>query len=313
MSIKSKAIGLLVSTVVTGGGSWLGYELNKPRTVKELIEWKGLALADEKDDNIWKALLFQNKDELKDKAQTFDALRKTCIESWNRQIDYLNKNYEYAEKYCTNGLRSRKARIIAGGFDAKELLSLEADYKTAFIVNRNSPGFLALLNKPSLTKDSEIDEEGNELYNAYKKYCEDSLNEDSSKIALTKQVCQKHPYSTAEEMANQDGYEAKKTEKIKEEWEQKYSQEAATRNKQRIIDSSLLKDINAPGENWTDLMANKDSFVEKFEKWCNAQKAQPLYKKAFLKEIYPKYITRCMVKTDSLKKLKHPLSPTVSS
>ncbi|OAL10051.1 hypothetical protein A6V39_04000 [Candidatus Mycoplasma haematobovis] len=311
MSVKVRSIALLLSSLITGGGAWLGYELNKPKTVEGFIEWKGLKLASETDENLWKALYFQNKSELDSKVGSVDALKKKCVKLAKEAISYVDKNVEYAEKYCVNTLRSRKARIIAKGFDESKFLSTDEDYKVAFTFNKYSSTFISYLNDSEITKDSEFvdekpeDEKNKKLLDAYKKYCKNVLEEDGTKIEVAKQLCSKYDYTNAEEFAKSKGYLVKDKGELRKEFP-KYKQPDGQEKKKYLIGNSLLEDIKESNEkgkedSWIVLTKEEDKFEERFNIYCQKQKDRKLFENKFHKEDWPKFKERCL-KEDPAKK-----------
>ncbi|OAL10064.1 hypothetical protein A6V39_04065 [Candidatus Mycoplasma haematobovis] len=291
MSFKFNSIALLLSSLLTGSGAWVGYELYKPKTVKGWVEWKGLKLASETDENIWKALYFQNESELQGTTKSAEELKKTCVEYWKKPIE--NKNLEYVEKFCVNVLKSRKARIIAEGFDKAIFLSTDEDYKLAYTFNRYSDSFLALLGSDKATRDSEIDEQDSELLRIYKNHCETALNTNDTKINVTKQICSKqYEYVTAEDKLKHDGYELKTDKELEDSWDTW----KGSKSKNYLVGNSLLEDIkdrNGGDDSWIKLQDNKKEFGIRFKAWCQEQKVEKLFKRNFYKDIYPKFKNRC--------------------
>ncbi|OAL10070.1 hypothetical protein A6V39_04095 [Candidatus Mycoplasma haematobovis] len=294
MAFRFNSVALLLSSLLTGGGAWVGYELYKPKTVRDLIAWKGFTLASEEDSGIWEALYFQGKAELGDKVTDASTLKQFCVKTAKEKIDYSSKNYEHVEKFCVNALKSRRARIISKGFKETDFLSTDDDYKLAFIFNRYSPTFLSLLGKPNLTKDTEIDD-NSELLQSYKDYCSKVLNEDDIKIAVSQQLCSKSKEKTVVDLLTKDGYTLRSDQELEADFE-KYKQDNNGKDAKYVVGNTLLeaiKDVSQGEDSWLDLTRDKNKFATQFKKYCNEQKEKSLYAKDFLKDVYPKFKSRC--------------------
>ncbi|OAL09979.1 hypothetical protein A6V39_03640 [Candidatus Mycoplasma haematobovis] len=295
MAFKFNSIVLLLSSLITGGGAWLGYELCKPKIVEDLMSWKGLKLATSEDTNFWKALYFQNKEQLDKNITDHETLKQKCAKLSREKIDYVTKNAEFVEKFCLNNLKNRRARIIAIGFDENQFLKEDKDYKIAFIFNRYSPTFLELLGG-GITKETEFDtENSSNILEKYKNYCNTALDSDDSQIKATQQLCSKQPYTKAKDKIEKDGYVLRDSKELREDWS-KYQNNA--KSDKYMEGNTLLVDIqdieSDKGENaWIDLQNSQDEFEKRFFAWCNEQKDKDLDEKDFYKDVYPKFKTRC--------------------
>ncbi|OAL10071.1 hypothetical protein A6V39_04100 [Candidatus Mycoplasma haematobovis] len=292
MAFRFNSVALLLSSLLTGGGAWLGYELYKPKTVEGWVNWKGLKLATEDKDNLWKALYFQGKHELGEKIKDWEELKKSCVKAWKQKTGNDNKDLEYVEKFCLDNLKTRKARIIATGFDEKIFLKEDEDFKVEFTFNRYSPTFLELLGEKKTDKEPEIDK-NQPLLEKYKKYCEDELSANDTKIEVVKQICSKqHKYQTAEQKLTSEGLILKSLDDLKGEWKN-YRDEKKSKNYR--IGNTLLEDIKdtSTQDSWIELQDDQNKFGQRFNEWCSNQKDKKLYEENFYKETYPKFKTRC--------------------
>ncbi|AEG73402.1 hypothetical protein MHF_1161 [Mycoplasma haemofelis Ohio2] len=272
------------------GGLYKFHNL-KPKTLREYLEWQGLRLLSESEENYWNAVLEENKDLIGNLG--LDTSGTDAVKSWcKKNIDFesyddLKNN---ASLLCVDNPKTVKGRIIQIDGNTSKLIQGGDEegnqYKVAYVFRKHIDGFHALIGY-----QPEIDDKGKEIEDlekakdAFKKWCTESLDKpiDETLVQSVKTFCTPKGFSSIEELINRNG------EKSLLLTENSNSEQLKSK-----YDAIKEKD------SWKSEDSKSKGTQEDLKDWCTQNKDKKFHDKDVFSEIYPKFRFRCL-KEDSSK------------
>ncbi|CBY93057.1 hypothetical protein HF1_10490 [Mycoplasma haemofelis str. Langford 1] len=143
--MKTLPVLALAGISAVGMGGWYKFHHLKPKTLREYLEWQGLRLLSDSEENYWKSILDENQKLVNDLSLGSDtaSLREWCRRSLeSKSYDNLISN---ASSLCVDNPKTVKARMIQLYGSADGLISQDNDYKVAYVFRKHSRGDVKIL------------------------------------------------------------------------------------------------------------------------------------------------------------------------
>ncbi|OAL10677.1 hypothetical protein A6V39_01235 [Candidatus Mycoplasma haematobovis] len=290
--MKTSSLASIVAACLSAGGAMAGYIFLKPRSLEKYLEWQGLKLASITEDNLWKSIYDENKDNFNSdfsstETDQWKVIKDYCTKAF-KKTDY-SSDIEKATKWCVDNVRTVRGQLIRQGKNVNDLMTEVDQFKTAAVVQGNE-NFWKLIGVDG--KDL------NDRANVYQTWCDSSLKEKPKDdlVGNVDTFCRKKPYSNFKDKLTHDGYVRLNDEEIKKKYD-----ELKVEQLRENTGSNILEAIGGGPQNWIPNLGitkgnwkiERKKFEEQYKSYCGSGDVKKLFEKDGYPSKYSEYRGIC--------------------